>query len=571
MIIIKANSINSLTWENIFSCMHNGVVVVDRKGNIVVMNAAAKKLLQAENGNWEGKHIQELVPHTKILEVVESGDRSIGQKMILADRQCMVNRTPLYQNGKRIGAISVIQDITEIEQYRSLLTQLEAIIEFSTDGLYVVDQEGITIYVNSAYEEITGFERTELVGRHMRDLMTNGYIDQSVSLLVLEKKKQISIMQKIGGKKDVIVTGNPVFNDQGDVELVVTSVRDITQLNKLRKELEKAKSISEINQNRFSAHVNGSEQMFICNSKKMKNIYVKVKQVAPFPTSVLLTGPSGTGKEVIANFIHHHSQRKQKPFIKVNCGAIPEHLLESELFGYEKGAFTGANKEGKIGLLELADGGTVMLDEVGEMPLSLQVKLLRVLQEKQIQRIGGREPIKLDIRFISATNKDLKQLVSEGKFREDLYYRLHVVEITVPPLSERQEDISPLIDHFFSYFCKLYHVDKTLSKETKKALTSYHWPGNVRELKNLIESMIVSVPSQLIEPHHLPLHIHDQKDGEEALTLKQRVEKFEQRIVKDVIKKHPSLRIAAKELGIDHSTLVKKLKRWGLDPKKANI
>ncbi|UFJ40996.1 sigma 54-interacting transcriptional regulator [Brevibacillus humidisoli] len=552
-------------WERIFSSMHNGVIVVDAESKILLINDSAKELLNIQDENWEGHDIRALIPTTQMPKVLQSGERSIGVKMEIAGRQCMVNRTPIYEDDRLIGAIGVIQDISEMEHYRSLFKQMETIIECATDGIYVVDKNGITLLVNTAYEEITGFRRDELVGRHMAELTSQGYFDQSVSLLVLEKKKCISILQKIGGKKDVIVTGNPFFNDSGEIEMVVTSVRDITHLNELKREMEKAKSFSQINQNRYTYSFSSSDDKIIFRSNPMKQIFNKVQQVAPYPTSILLTGPSGVGKEVVANLIHDLSQRKDRPFIKVNCGAIPETLLESELFGYEKGAFTGARQEGKIGLLELADQGTVMLDEIGELPLPLQVKLLRVLQEKQIQRIGSSTVRKLDIRIISATNQNLKALIRRGTFREDLYYRLQVVEIHIPPLAERAEDVGALLDHFFSYFCKQYHVDKQLAAETKAILSSYHWPGNVRELKNLIEGMIVSVPSQTIEPHDLPLHIYEQTTAPgTALTLKERVEKFEQRIVREAIQKHGSLRKAAQHLGMDHSTLVKKLKRWHL-------
>lgn len=441
--------------------------------------------------------------------------------------------------------------------------QMEKIIEFSADGLYVVNHEGITLFVNTAYEEITGFKREELIGFHMGDLIKRGYFDQSVSLLVLNEKKRVSILQQIGQqKKDVIATGNPVFDESGAISMVVTSVRDITHLNELTKELMKAKTFSQLSQNRYTFSTDGSDEKIIFQSMRMKEIIHKIHQIAPFPTSVLLSGSSGAGKEVIANLIHQLSDRKDEPFIKVNCGAIPEQLLESELFGYEKGAFTGARTEGKIGLLELADKGTVLLDEIGELPLPLQVKLLRVLQEKQIQRVGGTNTKQLDIRIISATNKNLKELVLKGLFREDLYYRLQVVELSIPPLCERPEDIEILLDHFFAYFSRQYAIKKNVSEETKHILQNYHWPGNVRELRNLVESMLVSVPSFTIEPVDLPPHFTSQLDTVSPTTLKQRVEQYEKRIVQDALQKNTSIRKTADFLGIDHSTLVKKMKKW---------
>ncbi|WP_281254501.1 sigma 54-interacting transcriptional regulator [Paenibacillus rigui] len=557
------DSVTIHLWGNIISSMHNGIIVVNSDNEILLMNESAQKLLQVQDEAWKGRNIKALIPNSRMHEVLQGGESSIGEKMVISGRACMVNRTPLYEEGERVGAMAVIQDISEMDHYRTLLKQMESIIEFSTDGIYVVDREGVTMQVNSAYEEITGFRREELIGRRMKDLMTEGYFDQSVSLLVLEQKRRISIIQRIGGKKDVIVTGNPVFDDQGGLEMIVTSVRDITHLNDLRNELEKAHTFSRIQNNRYTIHSGGTEQSVIFHSPQIKKVYEKVRQVAPYPTSILLNGPSGTGKEVMANLIHDLSERKEKPFIQINCGAIPEQLLESELFGYEAGAFTGASRNGKIGLLELADQGTVMLDEIAELPLALQVKLLRVLQEKQLQRIGGTKPRLLDIRIVAATNQDLRKLIQAGKFREDLFYRLAVVEISIPSLAERQEDIVPLVEHYFAYFCRQYRVDKQMSSETKESLKRYHWPGNVRELRNLVENMIVSVPSTMIEPVHLPLHIQDQTRCDDShSTLKERVSEFERRLIHEVVEKHNSLRKAAEQLGVDHSTLVKKMQRW---------
>lgn len=552
----------TVDWKRMMDFIHNGVIIVNGVGKIVYMNKSAKGLLHLENQEVIGEDIRHFVPETKLPDVIAKGLSTIGEEIMLFDKQCIVNRTPIYENGKRNGAISILQDITEVQQYQNLLKQLEAIVESTTDGIYVVDHQGITLYVNKAYEEITGFHRDDLLGKHMKLLMEEGYIDQSVSLLVLEKKEKISIMQSIQGKKDVIVTGNPVFDEKGEIKLIVTSVRDITLLNEMKKELIRAKSFSKMNHHRYSYQLGHVDEEIVFKSKRMREIYEQVQQVAPYPTSILLTGPSGAGKEVVANLIHHTSNRKKQPFIKVNCGAIPETLLESELFGYVEGAFTGARKQGKIGLLELADKGTLLLDEIGEMPLSLQVKLLRVLQDKQLYRIGSSEPIQLDVRVISATNKNLKELIQLGKFREDLYYRLNVVEMHIPPLAERREDIELLIDYFFQYYSTQYHITKEISKEAKEILLSYEWPGNVRELKNMVENLIISVPSTVIELDNLPVHISDTNVPGRDLSLKERVERFEKRIVLDAIKRSPSLRQAAKDLGVNHSTLVKKLQRW---------
>ncbi|MBH8599273.1 sigma 54-interacting transcriptional regulator [Thermoactinomyces sp. CICC 10521] len=441
------------------------------------------------------------------------------------------------------------------------LEKIAEIIEWIPDGVYVTDGSGVTLLVNSAYEKLAGARREELIGRHMTDLIKKGYINNSVTLLVIEHKRAMSLMQNLRNGKEVIITGNPVFAESGEIQLVVTSVRDITRLNRITEELEKVVGLSELNRHQYHLTMDG-DTTFVSESKCMKEIVGKVKQVAPYPTNVLLLGPSGVGKEVVANLIHHLSDRRNKPFIKVNCAAIPETLLESELFGYEPGAFTGARKGGKKGLFELADGGTILLDEIGEMPLALQTKLLRVLQDPQVYRIGGVQARPVNVRVISATNQDLRSLVKEGRFRQDLFYRLQVVEISIPPLSERPEDVPALIDYYFMSYSRKYRVQKRLSRDAKEQLCRYHWPGNVREIKNLMENLIVSVPSLVIELHHLPAHIQNTQLANNPLTLKERVERYEQQLVLATIQSQPSLRQAAKVLGIDHSTLIKKLQRW---------
>ncbi|WP_245577977.1 sigma-54 interaction domain-containing protein [Alicyclobacillus herbarius] len=447
----------------------------------------------------------------------------------------------------------------------SLKSRLPEVIEWFPDGVYVVDGKGYTLLVNSAYEALSGARRDELIGRHMAELIESGFINCSVSLVVLETKRTESLMQNLRNGREVIVTGTPVFNEDGGIELVVTSVRDITELNRVSAELERVRGLSELHRHRYRVG-DDQEPNVIAKSPAMRRIVEQVRQVAPYPTSVLLTGPSGCGKEVMANLIHQLSDRRNQPFIKVNCAAIPENLLESELMGYEDGAFTGARRGGKPGLLELADKGTILLDEIGDMPLSLQAKLLRVLQDMRVQRVGGTKARPIDVRIISATNQDLRQLVRDGRFREDLFYRLQVVEIRIPPLAERPEDVEAFIDFFFSYYKSAYRMDKRLAAKTRVLLTQYPWPGNVREVKNFMESLVVSVPSLLVEPHHLPPHIQQVNPtiANETKPLRQRLESIEKEWVREALRQHGTYRQAARALGIDHSTLVKKVKRWGL-------
>lgn len=457
----------------------------------------------------------------------------------------------------------------ELQYYKDLTKKLKTVIEFSTDGIYVVDSDGTTILVNKAYEKMTGYNKNELIGQNVAELTKKGYFNTSISKLVFDQKEQLSIIQKIGNpekigeKKEVIVTGTPVLKENNEIYFIVISINDISEITKIKAELKHAKERSELNNHHFSFKTSKTEPVqFIFKSPQMKIIYEKVKQIAPFPTSVLLSGPSGVGKEIITDLIHHFSKRNERPLIKINCGAIPEHLLESELFGYEKGAFTGAKNEGKAGLLELADKGTVMFDEIGEMPLNLQVKLLRVIQEKEVQRLGANQSKEIDVRIISVSNKNLEKLVSEGLFREDLYYRLNVIKIDIPPLCDRPEDISVLLSYFFDYFSKTYLIDKRLTEETRRILLNYDWPGNVRELRNLVEYLIVSSTEESIDANLLPTRIIDSDVELNHLSLKERVERYERQVIQDALKQNTSIRKTAEKLGVHHSTLVKKMKNW---------
>lgn len=438
--------------------------------------------------------------------------------------------------------------------------KLKAIIEFFSEGVYVVDKHGITLLVNYAYEKLTGLKREQLIGKHMADLENEGIINKSVSLLVLKEKRQITLLQTINQNIEVSVTGNPIFNEQGEIELVVTVVQDVTKLNTATRKLLRAESMLELQNNNYTVKQKQFDHPLIFKSQKMKDLYRLIVQVAPYPTSILIMGPTGAGKEVIANTIHVHSERKDGPFIKVNCGAIPESLMESEFFGYEPGSFTGAKKDGKLGLLELAHGGTLLLDEIGEMPINLQVKLLRVLQEKKVKRMGSATYKDANFRLICSTNKDLKDLINKNLFREDLYYRIAVLEMEIPPLSERKEDVEELTRTFFSFFCEEYKINKTITKEAFETLINYDWPGNVRELKNTIENLIVSVPGQTIEITDLPNHLF--LSNMKNATLAELTAKYEMKIINETLARTKSIRQAARELGIHHTTLLKKIKRY---------
>lgn len=352
---------------------------------------------------------------------------------------------------------------------------------------------------------------------------------------------------------------------------VVTNVRDITELSNLQRQLELL-NLKYENELTFYG-MNDKLDGIVYQSKAMRNVIQRVFKVAKADSTVLITGESGVGKEVIANLIHNLSERKEGPFIRVNCAALPESLIESELFGYEKGAFTGAKQNGKPGLFELANGGTLFLDEIAEMPMNLQVKLLRALQEQEIIRVGGTKPVKLNIRLITATNRNIKELIEKEQFREDLYYRINVIPLEIPPLRKRRDDIPFLINHYLQYFNKKYNVTKTFSISALNQLTAYDWPGNVRELVNLVERLVVMSESDKILPCDLPDPVFQKGNGKNPvvenfmnISLKEALEGLEMNLIKDALERYQSTRKAARYLGINQSTIVRKASKYNLYP-----
>lgn len=462
-----------------------------------------------------------------------------------------------------------------LENTPLLSKQIEAIIESSYDGIYVTDGQANTIMINSAYEIMTGIKRYEVIGRNMRDLVREGFMDQSVTLKVLETGKRATLRQRLRSGKEILVTGNPVFDDRGNIIMVVTNDRDMTELIKLHQQLEHSMQIAMAYKEKFQTMQESSSfgKDFVVVSKAMYDICDLVERVSKTDATVLFYGETGVGKDRLVEEVHKLSPRYNKGvLVKINCGAIPEALLESELFGYESGAFTGAKKEGKIGLFELADEGTVFLDEVECLPLSLQPKLLRAVQDFKIVRVGGTVPKKVDVRVVCATNMDLKEMVAKNQFRADLYYRLNVVSVVVPPLRERKEDIPHLVTFFINHFNQKYKKKKFATNETMDLLLSYAWPGNVREVANVIERLSVVTDKMQIDPEDLPHEIRGNNitlDISREIPLKEYLEAKEISIIRSAIKKFGSARKAAAVLKINHSTITRKLQRYEKTTAKA--
>jgi PAS domain S-box-containing protein len=447
--------------------------------------------------------------------------------------------------------------------------EYNAIFEFSADGLFVADADGVVLRLNPACEIIDEVNACDVVGHSMVEMVAQGYYSESATLKVLEEKRTVSILQKTKTGKEILATGTPVYRN-GSLFRILVNSRDITQFNDLKRQLEQAimktqRIESELDRWRSQSQINN--QVLFVGEKSQRCLELAIR-VAGVDSTVLLQGESGVGKEVIGRLIHKSSKRKDRSFIKIDCSSIPGNLLESELFGYERGAFTGANKEGKPGLIELAHEGTLFLDEIGELPPGLQAKLLRVLQDREIIRLGGKKPMLVDVRVIAATNRDLAQMVKDKTFREDLYYRLNVVPIRVPSLRERKEDIGPLVLHFIKKFNDKYDLAKEMRPNAMKILLEYRWPGNIRELENLMERLVVTTERDGIESDDLPLYLMEGHTDMKITTLSYREasEEFEKRLFTAAMQQSESTHQMAKILEIDASTVRRKLRKLGLKP-----
>lgn len=380
----------------------------------------------------------------------------------------------------------------------------ETMMDNLVDGIYVLDDKGNYIFVNSAYSKMLNMPKDLLLSYNVHDFLDTGQIDICISDIVYKDKKQVIMFQDVEdtqgyGRKPIrqIVISRPIFNDKGEVSMILATVRPLDKLNDIYYRASQNTSLSSFQL--LSRSGAEREDHMIAESEEMKRILEVASTVATVDTSILITGESGTGKEVVAQYVHQASPRSKKNLVVINCASLPEHLLEAELFGYEKGAFTGASAAGKKGLFEEADGSTLFLDEINSMPIDLQGKILRAIETKTIQRVGSTVSKKVDFRVLSATNEDLEKLVEEKRFRADLYYRLAVVPIHLPPLRERKADILPLAEYFLSMFCRKYSKDKAFTDLTRQTMMSYCWPGNVRELKNFVERSVVMSIGRNIE------------------------------------------------------------------------
>lgn len=442
-------------------------------------------------------------------------------------------------------------------------------------GVFITDGEGNVMMINKESARTGGMRVEDILGKNMKQLQEIGYVDKSCVLKAIKNNEECRMIQRLGDGDSIYITAVPHYKNE-KIDFVVCTERDITETKTLEKLLDETKKLSE-KQAKELAYLrvknNANRPSMIAESSKMQEILHTARRIAQFDITVMITGDSGTGKEVLADYIVKMSNRSNEPFVKINCAAIPETLLESELFGYEKGSFTGASANGKMGMFEMARGGTIFLDEIAEIPLNLQAKLLRVLQEKEIRRVGGKDTIDVDVRIIAATNVDLKKSVEKGEFREDLYYRLNVVPIKIPPLKERKEDIKALSEHFVRQFGEEYGTYKTIQPDAMAELVSAQWEGNIRELRNMMERLVVSFDGEKITAAQVRelLFLDGRKmegfDFNREASWSEMIADYEKELLLNYMEKYPTAAEIARQLQVDKSTICRKMKKYNISKK----
>lgn len=579
---------NTISWKQVLDNMANGVIVSDENDVVTLFNTAAEKIVGIDASKVVGKKVYDVIPDSRLHIVNKTKKPELMRKQLIGESLIITNRTPILIEGQSKGAVASFEDISafekiagELKDVKELKERFHLTLESVQDGICVLNEEGIITYVNPAYLKILDEKIENILNKKIDNISPNGArktaltTGKSMTGIINYKKNGVTIVSNI----------NPIVVD-GEIRGVVSVIKNITEIKNLYEKLNAVSAKAEYLETALIRikKPHKAFDKFIGKSGKVLDAIAIATKAAQSTSTVLIRGESGTGKEIIAEGIHYASDRASGSFIRINCAAIPRDLLESELFGHEKGAFTGAIKS-KLGKFELAQNGTIFLDEIGEMDKNMQAKVLRVIQAKEFQRVGGEETIKVNVRIIAATHRNLEQMVKDDDFREDLYYRINVIPIILPPLRERKEDIPLLVEHFIEKLKGDKDI-KGVNKDAMDMLINYQWIGNVRELENLLERIIALMERDYISLRDLPSYIMENNilkekkheriqnehinsktilseinDNEEILPLAE----YEKLIIGKALKKYGSYNAAGKVLGITHKTVAAKAKLYGFE------
>jgi PAS domain S-box-containing protein len=561
---------------NLLDTIQDGIIAINKESIITIFNKSATDITGIDGKSALGKNIVGIVPNTRLHIVLNTGIEELNWQQIVGNTNIITSRFPLKNNGGDIiGAVAVFRDISQIQHLaeritnlKEMQTMLEAIIQSTQDAITVANTNGHGVIINSAYTRLTGLTKEDVIGKPVTVDIAEG---ESMHLKVLSTKLPVkNVPMKVGpNKKEVLVDVAPIIVD-GVLKGTVGVLHDVSEIRRLSEELDTVKRLIRKLEAKYTF------DDIIGESKVMLDAIELAKKAANTPATILLRGESGTGKELFAHAIHNSSPQKYQQFIRVNCAALTDSLLESELFGYVEGAFTGAKKGGKKGLFEEAEGGTIFLDEIGEISSNLQSKLLRVLQEKEIVRVGSTKSIPINARVIAATNVNLEIAVKGGSFRKDLYYRLNVMPIFIPSLREKREDISLLVKFLIRKFNQEYGRSVSdISEDVSRIILQYSWPGNVRELENILGRAIINMKygESIIKREHIPVLAI----GNEQTSQKPNQREFHDRTLDDILSETEKLVIiealketdgnkteAARRLGIATRSLYYKLEKYNL-------
>ncbi|MFK2826367.1 sigma 54-interacting transcriptional regulator [Bacillus sp. B190/17] len=542
-----------------------GIVTTNQQFEVDFMNETAGQILGMPRSILTGRNYQKLLAADVKMEDILAGDKKFGVNSSFNFKKMAGHFSPVYHEGQVGGIVHIFylqehleKAVSELEFVRELTEELQAIHTASNEQIMVIQPSGEISSIAGTFLASfwQPYLKEDLIGQNLYELEAKGLFEPNIVDLCLKERQRVSLAQSSRQGVKILSTAAPIIK-KGKLEKIIVLSRDVSIEGYAQKP--QAESEHQVMPD-FTKNL-------VYRSSVMTELVEKLKEVAATESTVLISGESGSGKEVIASNIHAYSRRSQAPFVTINCGAIPENLLESELFGHEKGAFTSASEK-KKGLFEAADGGTIFLDEISEMPLHMQVKLLRVLQEREVVRIGGLTPIKVNVRVLAATNRNLRKMVAAQTFREDLFYRLHVIPLQIPPLRKRKEDIALLALSFLEKLNETYNKEKKLSREGLQLLESYRWPGNIRELQNVMERLVVVGQQEMITEDDVFRAVWDTETEETGyltvrgmMPLREAVEEVETQLIRMALSKYKTAAKASDVLGVSASTISRRMSK----------